>query len=179
MDKGKEYLIPVSGMAIGQHNYHYVIDDDFFAQYDYSEVKQGRVDIDLDVDRKESVLTLDFNLSGNVLVPCDRCADEFLIPIEGNNVFVIKTGVEKPAGDDDIDVAYLPSDQGSFDISELIYEYIILSIPIHRVHPEGQCNPKVVELLNACAVSEGNGEDDEIDPRWAALKNIKENNQND
>lgn len=176
MEKGKEYLIPVSGLAIGKHSYHYVIDDAFFARYDYSEVKQGRVELDLDVEREESMMTLSFNFSGEVLVPCDRCADDFYIPIKGSNVFLIKTGVEQPAGEEDDEVAYVPADQGSFDISELIYEYLILSIPMHRVHPEGQCNPKVMELLNASAV-ESDERDKEIDPRWAALKNIKDENK--
>jgi len=171
MEKGKEYLIPVSGMAIGQHSYHFVIDDAFFAQFDYSEVKQGRVALDLDVEREESMMALEFSFKGEVLVPCDRCADDFYIPIEGRNAFIVKTGVEEPADADDEDVAYLPAEQGYFDVSSLIYEYIILSIPMHRVHPDGQCNPKVMELLNQKVETEVETNND-TDPRWEALKNL-------
>jgi len=170
MEKGKEYLIPVSGMAIGQHSYHFVIDDAFFARFDYSEVKQGRVDLDLDIEREESMMTLSFNFKGEVMVPCDRCADDFYIPVEGSNVFIVKTGVEQPADADDEDVAYLPAEQGYFDVSSLVYEYVILSIPMHRVHPEGQCNPKVMALLNQGAEAEE--ENESTDPRWEALKNL-------
>lgn len=168
----EEYLIPVSGMAIGQHDYHFVIDDAFFSLFDYSEVKQGRVELDLMVEREETMMTLNFSFKGEVQVPCDRCADEFYLPIEGENVFLIKTGMEQPADSDDDDVAYLPAEQGSFDVSELIYEYIILSIPMHRVHPEGQCNPKVMEMLSQGLHDEGDA-DEAIDPRWAALKDMK------
>ena len=80
--------------------------------------------------------------------------------------------MEQPADSDDDDVAYLPAEQGSFDVSELIYEYIILSVPMHRVHPEGQCNPKVMEMLSQGLHDEGDA-DEAIDPRWAALKDMK------
>ena len=179
MEKGKEYLIPVSGLAIGKHSYHYVIDDAFFARYDYSEVKHGKVELDLNVEREESMMTLSFDFKGEVMVPCDRCVDDFYIPINGCNVFLIKTGVEQPSGEEDDEVAYVPADQGSFDVSELIYEYLILSIPMHRVHPEGQCNPKVMALLNQGA--EADEENGSIDPRWEALKNLnleEENKEN-
>lgn len=170
MEKAEEYLIPVSGMAIGQHDYHFVIDDAFFSLFEYSEVKKGRVELDLKVEREETMMTLCFSFAGEVQVPCDRCADEFFLPIEGENEFLVKTGVEQPADSDDDDVVYLPADQGTFDVSELIYEYIILSIPMHRVHPEGQCNPKVMEFLNQEPSEES---EEELDPRWAALQNVK------
>ena len=57
-----------------------------------------------------------------------------------------------------------------FDVSSLIYEYIILAVPMYRVHPEGQCNPEVIAMLTA---KPEEPEEKDIDPRWAALKDIK------
>lgn len=170
MEKGNEYQIPVNGLALGNHSYHFDVKDDFFEGMDYSEIHQGTVSIDLDIEKTELMMTLNFALQGKVRVACDRCAYEFDIPIENNEVYYVKFGSEVAEESDDVVV--VPADQHDFDISSLIYEYIILSIPIHRVHPEGECNPEVLQMLSheEEPVAE---EENETDPRWAALKNIK------
>lgn len=170
MEKENEYQIPVNGLALGNHSYHFDVKDDFFEGMDYSEIHQVTVSIDLDIEKTELMMTLNFALQGKVRVACDRCADEFDIPIENNEVYYVKFGSEVAEESDDVVV--VPADQHDFDISSLIYEYIILSIPIHRVHPEGECNPEVLQMLSheEEPVAE---EENETDPRWAALKNIK------
>ena len=171
MEKESEFMIPVSGLALGVHDYRFDINDDFFADLDYSEVKQGKVTVDLRVLREELMMTLNFHVEGKVLVPCDRCADEFYIPILSEQVFYIKLGAEE-VGEASDDVAVVPAEEHAYDVRSLIYEYIILSIPIHRVHPEGECNPEVLALLSH---DEEPVEEKEVetDPRWAALKDAK------
>ena len=169
MEKENEFLIPVSGLALGVHNFKFDIKDEFFADLDYSEVKQGQVTVELEVTREEMMMTLNFQLEGQVLVTCDRCADEFFIPIQSEQVFYIKFGAEGVEESDDVVV--VPAEEHAYDIRSLIYEYIILSIPIHRVHPEGECNPQVLALLSHD--EEPSDEEIATDPRWAALKDIK------
>ena len=170
MEKENEFLIPVSGLALGVHSFKFDIQDEFFAGLEYSEVKQGAVTVDLEVVREELMMTLNFHLEGKVLVPCDRCADEFYIPIQNEQVFYIKFGTEEVEESDD--VAVVPAEEHAYDVRSLIYEYIILAIPIHRVHPEGECNPQVLALLSH---DEEPAEEKgvETDPRWAALKDVK------
>ena len=175
MEKKIEFLIPVSGLALGSHSYQYEINDGFFAGMDYSEVQQGRVTVKLDIDRQETMLTLHFDLSGTVRVPCDRCADEFDQPIESQQQFFIKLGTENAQESDD--VAVVSPDMNEYDIRTLVYEYIILAIPMHRVHPEGQCNPAVIAMLNREEMPAEEEETDTIDPRWAALKDIDLNDK--
>ena len=171
MEKKIEFLIPVSGLALGSHAYQYEINDDFFAGMDYSEVQQGRVIVKLDINRQETMLTLHFDLKGTVRVPCDRCADEFDLPIRDEREFFLKLGTENAQESDDVEV--VQAEQADYDISSLVYEFIILAVPMHRVHPEGQCNPEVMAMLTAEAPVEEAEEENEMDPRWAALKDIK------
>ena len=175
MEKKNEFLIPVSGLALGSHTYQYEINDDFFAGMDYSEVQQGRVTVKLDIDRQETMLTLHFDLKGTVRVPCDRCADEFDQPIESQQQFFLKLGTENAEESDE--VAVVSPDLNEYDIRPLVYEYIILAIPMHRVHPEGQCNPEVLAMLNPEEVPADEEEAGTIDPRWAALKDIDLNDK--
>ena len=96
-------------------------------------------------------------------------ADEFDQPIEDEREFFIKLGTENAEESDD--VAVVEANTHDFDVSTLIYEYITLAVPMHRVHPEGQCNPEVIALLSKEEASES--DEETIDPRWAALKDIK------
>ncbi len=175
MEKNNDFLIPVSGLALGGHSYQFEINDDFFAEREYSEVQQGKVSVRLDVDRQETLMTLHFSIAGTVCVPCDRCADEFDLPIHDEREFILKLGTETAEESDDVVV--IPAEQADYDVSSLVYEYIILAVPIHRVHPEGQCNPEVMALLSDSETDEEPKEDDVIDPRWAALKDIDLNDK--
>ena len=176
MENKNEFRIPVSGLALGNHTYQFEIKDDFFAVLEYSEIQQGNVTVRLDVEREETMMTLKFGIKGEVRVQCDRCADEFDLPIEDERVFFIKLGDEN--AEESEDVAVVSADQADFDVSSLIYEFIILAIPMHRVHPEGKCNPEIMALLLSDQNNEEDIDDsDEIDPRWAALKDLKLNDK--
>ena len=171
MEKENEFFIPVSGLALGVHDFRFDINDDFFADMDYSEVKQGHVTVSLEVVREEMMLTLNFHIEGEVRVPCDRCGDEFNIPIQSEQVFCIKLGAEEVEESDDVVV--VPAEEHAYDIRSLVYEYIILSIPMHRVHPEGECNPEALALLSHDPEPIAEEEESTMDPRWAALKDLK------
>ena len=171
MEKKNEFLIPVSGLALGSHSYQFEINDGFFAEREYSEIQHGKVDVSLDIDRQETLMVLHFGIEGTVRVACDRCADEFDLPIRDEREFFLKLGTENAQESDDVEV--VQAEQADYDISSLVYEFIILAVPMHRVHPEGQCNPEVMAMLTAEQTVEETEEEKEIDPRWAALKNIK------
>ena len=170
MERDNEFLIPVSGLALGVHEYQFNINDEFFADMDYSEVKQGRVTVSLNVVREETMMTLNFHIEGKVRVPCDRCGDEFDISIQSEQVFCIKLGAEEIEESDDVVV--VPAEEHAYDIRSLVYEYIILSIPMHRTHPEGECNPEALALLSHDPETDSE-EETGVDPRWAALKDLK------
>lgn len=171
MEKKNEFLIPVSGLALGSHSYQFEINDGFFVEREYSEIQHGKVDVSLDIDRQETLMVLHFGIEGTVRVACDRCADEFDLPIRDEREFFLKLGTENAQESDDVEV--VQAEQADYDISSLVYEFIILAVPMHRVHPEGQCNPEVMAMLTAEQTVEETEEEKEIDPRWAALKNIK------
>lgn len=174
MEKQVEYQIPISGLSIGKHDFRYEIDGGFFSDFEYSEVREGNVEVRLSIDRRETMLDLHFDIGGWVLLPCDRCADEFQQPIENGYDFFVKLGSEYVEESDD--VVIIPAEQPNFDVKSLIYEFIILSLPIHRLHPEGGCNPEVLKFLDEQTEFESVEED--TDPRWQALKELKVEDDN-
>ena len=68
------------------------------------------------------------------------------------------------------------------DLEWILYEDIILSLPLQRMHLEGECNEEMMSAYAHVSTDEVRDEaegpaptlDDEgIDERWAALKALK------
>lgn len=168
----QEFFIPLAGLSAGEHRYDFTIDDAFFAHIPYSEIEKGQLKVDLLLDKRDNMLELTFFIDGWVEVPCDRCNDPFKLFLNGENSLYIKYG--ESYLEESEEVIVIPTDQHQFDTSHLLYEYIMLLLPIRRVHPDDEngnnlCNPEVIEKLNQHqAVTE-------IDPRWEMLKKLKDN----
>jgi uncharacterized metal-binding protein YceD (DUF177 family) len=75
------------------------------------------------------------------------------------------------------EIIYLPISEYQIDIREFIYEFIQLSVPIRKVHKEGECDEEMIESLEEYLISENSIEQDscnftEGDPRWGALNKL-------
>ena len=81
-------------------------------------------------------------------------------------------------GDEDDDIISIAANEHELNISQFVYEYIMLSLPLKRVHPDDKdgnstCDKEVLDKLNDYIVEEE--EEDSKDPRWDGLKDIKLN----
>lgn len=128
------------------------LDDSFFASLDQDEILGGCAEVKLDAREKAGgICQLKYAVSGTVRVLCDRCLDEMEISVEAADEVELccgdpGCGSAWDAGDGDAKV--VPAGERYYDPSWDIYETIALSLPIQRVHGEGQCNESMVEQLN-------------------------------
>ncbi|RLD59003.1 MAG: DUF177 domain-containing protein [Bacteroidetes bacterium] len=164
----KEFVIPFVGLKEGVHDYEFEIGKSFFESFEYSEIEQGSIRAEVSMEKKERMLIFNFRLSGEVQLPCDRCLAPLNMPIEGADRLIVKFGLEYEEESEEILV--IPETDSQIDISSFIYEYIMLKLPIQKIHPEGEnlCDQTVVEKLEQHAQAD-------TDPRWDALKDLKNN----
>ena len=66
----------------------------------------------------------------------------------------------------------LPESAFEIDLSQWLYEYVAVRIPMQHIHPDGACNPEVTKYIIE-EKEEQEKSDNEIDPRWEALKKLK------
>jgi uncharacterized protein len=163
----KQFTIPFAGLKQEEHRFGFKINELFFEEFEYSEIKEGQFEIDLVLLKQSTMLTLDFDIRGKVLVTCDRCLDDFELPVNTNQRLFIKFGNETYEETDEVIV--LSHNEQEINVSQYIYEFISLAIPQVRVHPEGECDPEVIQKLEELKA----GSDDHIDPRWDALRKFK------
>lgn len=173
MSTSKEYVIQFAGLRPGEHLFELKVNDKFFENLDYSEIKQGNIVVKLNLLKQSSMMVLNFNISGTVKANCDLCAAEFDMPISGNYKLTVKVGGAVD-GDKDDDIITVAANEHKIDLTQYLYEYITLSLPIKREHAdEATCDKEILKRLDEFLIDEE--KDEKTDPRWDVLKNIKLN----
>ena len=95
-------------------------------------------------------------------------------PIEAHERLTAKFGEDYSEEDNLVTVA---EDEGILDVTWYVYECIALAIPIKHVHAPGKCNPAMIRVLDEhSAARSGEGQQETVDPRWAALEQLKNKN---
>ncbi len=169
------YTIPFVGLKLGKHQFEYDIDNEFFEHFEYDDLNSSNVKIDLLLEKKTTMMELTFKASGSVNVNCDITNEPYDQPIDGSLFLVIKFGDE--FNDENEDLLILPHGEYEVNIQQYIYELIVLSIPLKRVHPgveDGTLDSEVLDKLEELSINnnENKNDEDEIDPRWDKLKNL-------
>jgi uncharacterized metal-binding protein YceD (DUF177 family) len=171
----RSYTIPLSGLKEGHHTLDFEIDNGFFELFEDSEVKEGSLIANIEMDKRSTHLDLKIMVSGSVKVNCDRCLEIFSQPLSSENRLLVKFG--KSLEDIDPDIISLAAEEHELDLQQQIYEFIMLALPIKRVHPadkngKSTCDPVMIKKLEELIVDE----EKEIDPRWAELKKLINDN---
>ena len=171
-----KYTIQLESMPFGNNDFQYVINDSFFGERDYSEVKSGIVNLLLNVQKLESMFILTLNLEGFVVLPCDRCGDDYNQKIDSVAKIFLKYGSVNDIDNDDDDVIFINKNENDFDLSDIIYDYISISLPIHRVHDDKSlCNQYVIKYLEENKKRQDEQEAEVGNPVWSDLmKQLKD-----
>ena len=165
-------------MSNGTEEREVHLTDEFFEGVGATEVSRGDVDVTLKVSAVGSSFRADYDFCGMLVLPCDICLDDMLQPVEGSGSFVVRLGKEPS---EDGDIITIDEKEGMLDMAWYVYESIALSIPIRHVHETGKCNDAMTALTHEYiadsdgerSVARSSDEEQEIDPRWAKLKNLK------
>jgi len=166
---------------LGEFAADYHLDDAFFAEID-GLIDRGEVDCHVEcVQSGGSVTKFRVHCEGHVIVPCDRCLSDLRLPVVADEDLLVRLGEED---DDDGEVITVGSDDPVLDLSLPLYELTVLSMPLRRVHADGECDGDVLEHLSehegavAADDESESGSDASVDERWAKLRDIlnKDNN---
>lgn len=174
----REFDIAFVGLKPGVHTYQYKITDSFFEDYGPQDFTSCEATVKLQFDKKINFFLLKFEVGGTVNVLCDRCGEPFQLQLWDDFDQVVKL-VENPDElntDEDPDVTYISKTESHLNVADWIYEFINLSIPMQRIHPDGPdgksgCNPQVLEMLDK--MNQQNAA--QSNPIWKGLDKFKDN----
>jgi len=179
MNRRREFEIAFVGLKPGIHEYNYVINDKFFEIFQQQDFRNCEANVRLLLDKKNSFMLLKFEIGGTLEVTCDRCSNN--LPLELWDEFNITVKmVEEPelmnGQEDDPDVYYISRNEGHIDVSNWIYEFINLSLPMQKTCNYEKmngpyCNEIARELLQR---SQPDKKEEKNNPIWKGLEKFKD-----
>lgn len=171
------FLLPFTGLKLGKHLLEYQVDEAFFNAFEYSIVKFGKCNVLLELEKQDTMLILDFTITGNVLLNCDKCLGNYTQAINVSDRLIAKFFNEDIALSTD-EVVVLSKNVSEIDISTFIYEIINLAIPHVSICDNpgklNTCDIEILSKIDSLTTNISLDNDNENSP-WEKLKHIKKN----
>jgi uncharacterized metal-binding protein YceD (DUF177 family) len=178
------YDVDIYGLKDKQYAYHFKSGNDFFAALGQEMIHQGLIETDLTIDKSSTMLQLKFHIVGSVELTCDRSLEEFDEPIDVTRKLILKFGDHNEELSEDLEMIRYETTR--INVARYIFEFIALSLPMKKLHPRfrkenGDDDNQEVEFVfgdepPTTTNDETPIDESKIDPRWAALQQLKNKN---
>lgn len=173
-----KYNIEFKGLSEGPHEFDFKINNKFFEHFEGSLVEKGEVKTDVLLIKRSTFIKIHLKINGWVELICDRCLETYEQEITNEAELFVKFGEE--SFEDDENVIWVLPEEHAINLAQPIYEYVSLGIPMRHIHPKNkngkrECDPEMLKKLKKFKYSNIE-EKESTDPRWDALKNLRNNN---
>ncbi len=160
--------IRISGLSNGLHDYNFLVEPSLIGLNGNFHSPVG-VQAHLDKSARQIFLRAEIQTSGQF--ECDRCLDEFQLPLNAALTVVYLYDKDEAAKYAEEDIQILTPDTVYIDPTEDVRQVIILSVPLKllcREECKGLC-PRCGANLNhaTCTCVQ-----DSSDPRWNSLRGL-------
>ena len=147
-ERDRKYEIDLISLKEGEvYEYDYQIGKEFFEARENEDILDSDISVHLTVKRQRDIYFLGFECDGTLSVACDRCLDPVELETSADYDVKVRHGEEYDDSNDDLLI--IPERWTRLDVSGLIYDTILLTIPLRCVHPAGECNREMSETLRA------------------------------
>lgn len=177
MNDLKDFIVPFSSLKNGSNHLTFDLDKKFFEAFDFSEVNDSKISAIVDFRKESNLFDLRIEWSGNYQTICDRCIGE--LSIKSNEKFrrIVKFSHEKHPKTTS-EIILISYDSYELDLAPLLLEEFILIFPKRKIHKNSSCDSIQINTVNSYIINgtesiEFKTIDEDYDPRWDALKKLK------
>jgi uncharacterized protein len=172
----KKYIVSIAQLESKAYTLEMDGSDDFFKHFEIESVNSGSFEAKIELQKSETMISLGFDIVGELNLVCDRSLENFDFPFSTNESLILKFGDHDEELADGIRL--INRNTQTIDFSQEIYELISLTIPMKKLHPKfleivSNENEEGLIVYSTDKPESKIKEDLAIDPRWAALKNLK------
>ncbi len=173
MKELKEFTIPFVGLKLGEHLFNFKINNTFFTNFDFEDFNSAAINLEVVLLKKPTLLEFTIQFKGFVNINCDVSNEAYDQDISGEYHFVVKFGDE--FNNDNDELLIIPHGSHQVNIQQYIYETIVLSLPVKKIHPgviNGTLKSEILSKLEEHSLNKTTENKDEVDPRWDTLKKL-------
>ncbi|QQS27748.1 MAG: DUF177 domain-containing protein [Sphingobacteriales bacterium] len=185
----EDFDIQFIGLQNESYVFEYQLNQSFLRNFEYAPFNECN-DCDLHVKllftKKNNLFILDFSFEGTVNINCDRCLVAADLPVSTSyQVFVKTVGSIPEKAERDLDIVYISGEDTSLNTSQLVYEFIVLSLPAKRIpcvvlKDKTLCDQVVLQKWQELnGTKEAKYTENKQDPRWDVLKELKDRLDNE
>ena len=124
------FVVQLTSLAPGTNHLEWHAGAEFFEGFGTVDILDADLEVTAHVISRGLTVEVSCTMAGSVTVACDRCLEDLVIPVD--------TAFEE---------TYTPAG-GELDLSQDVYDYVCTSLPLQRVHPEGECNQETTKYLS-------------------------------
>ena len=141
--------IEIKGLPDGEHEYQFDIDGSFFEAYESDIISDADLKVNALLSKGKGRMSMRVDINGDVTVRCDRCLADLKLPVNVSVPFsiVFSSFVEGEETDENDEVLVLDNSTAYIDLAQIIYDYVNISLPLRKVHPDGECDPEMMEKM--------------------------------
>ena len=178
-DMKDTFIIPLNGLKQGKTQFSWNAGSEFFRQFDNKDIKDADILVDVEVEKSGTYLGIDAEVSGNLTVACDRCGYDVSLPIRTAICQSIKFGAEPVnaeevvvSAEDERETVYLPEEGDELDMSQAVYDFACLALPMRKVHKDGECDPVALKYLSDGDFAPEEKSEESVESPFAVLKGL-------
>lgn len=173
-----KFNIDIYGLEERPYEFDYELGDAFFEQTPQELVERGDFKVHLRLEKSSTMIQLWFTIEGNAELTCDRSLECFDEPVSTEDKLILKFGDH----DEDLteEISVINRNKSRINVANYIFEFIALALPMKKIHPnlraqEEEENDDEGAIIYSSEKNEANApnEESKIDPRWEALKKLK------
>ena len=102
MDALTDFIIPIIGLKLGEHSYQFNVDRQFFKEFDNTDLQDGCLQVHLILKKRSNHMELMFRAKGSVNCLCDRCGGDLKLPLDHQEMRIVKFSQEDFDNTDDV-----------------------------------------------------------------------------
>lgn len=184
MNQLRQYDINIIGLETKRYEFDYSSDKAFFQSLEQQLIMEGGIQTHLILDKSETMIRLDFSISGWVERTCDRSLDLYNEQVDTRQTLFLKFADRNEELTDEIEL--IERNTATVNVARYIFDYIVLSMPMRGLHPrfrdeedqdDDLLNGKIIYSSDAPLADDEEPKEEKtvMDPRWEALRKLNNN----
>jgi uncharacterized metal-binding protein YceD (DUF177 family) len=132
----RTFEIDIIALKLGSHSFTFKLDNEFFAyvkEHLNGFIEKGDCNAQVILEKNEQLIRATFIIDGTVELVCDRSLDEFDYEVDVEETILYKYGEEERELTEEI--VLITRRTPSINVGELLYEFLMLDIPMKKLHP--------------------------------------------
>ena len=181
MKELSKYNIDIYGLEDKRYDYDIESGNAFFEELEQDIIEHGHFKTHIELTKSATMIQLRFYTEGQLGLICDRSLEAYEESFISDERLILKFGDRNEELTDEIEI--ISRNTNRINVAQYVFEFIALTLPVKKIHPSLRTNDDdffedeeeaiLVYSSEDTDSQEMASDEEQVDPRWEALKKLK------